>query len=187
MPYPEATIAIHQGVDRPRKAVRLLTMRDGSFSISAPYHPATSGILAKIAEPKVLIGPGVGDAHITESYRVDARVKFTYHVSGFAQFSSADGPGKRIRSGRTPPTQFLVPKGIGVHAQPFTDPILTGPSCGISFFNLRECQPLEDEAKGQVILFEEGQFFERDDHDGRSHGFTVSIFVFPADARRNAI
>jgi hypothetical protein len=184
--YPEAIVAVLDSADRPRKVVRLVTTRDGSFSIAAPYHPARSGTIAKIGAPPVVEPDGGGWSKPITPHRVDVRVKLTYHASGFVQFSSAERG--KIRSGRASAREFYVPKGMGIHSHPLADPIETGPSCGITFFNVVECLPVDGTEKVPVLLFRNGDFFERDEHrSGFHHSYTISVFVFPPDVRREAL
>ena len=182
--YPEAIVAIAADGDRPRKVVRIVTMRDGSFSIAAPYHYARTGLLAKMEAPPILSQPGAGWSTPIDPAHVDVRVKLTYHASGFVQFSSAEG--NRIRSGRG---AFSVPNGMGLHSHPLTDPIESGPSCGLNAFHLTDFQPLDGKEKAPVILFEEKHIFETGrspDRDERLY-YITSIFVFPSIERREAI
>jgi hypothetical protein len=181
----EAIIAIQDGTREPRKVLRLVATRDGSFSISSPYHPARTGILAKV---RIIPGtPSPTEANPEEEHRVTALVKLSYHPSGFVQFSSAER--RRIRSGHgTASGLILPPKGLGLHSHPITDPILTGGTLGADFQDIRACKQLAENEKARVLLFREGDFFERDEH--RPHGrhlFHVQFFVFPAIVRRGAL
>jgi hypothetical protein len=181
-PIKDAIIAIRDGDGPPVKLLRILTSKDGSYSISAPYHPAKSGLLSRMSAPDVLNPDGGGWAKPIDEHRVDVPVKLMFHSSGFIQFSAA---GKvPVRSGRTP---LSVPKGIGVHSQSLLDPVDTGPTWMASFFLASECEPLTGNEKQPVFLFERGDFFERDSHDlkGR-HVYAVEGFVFPSDIRRDA-
>lgn len=181
----EAIIAIEDEGQPPRKVLRLLALRDGSFAISAPYHPARSGVLAKIRlseqfplEHWTWIKPEI-------EYRVSDLVKLMYHAGGFVQFSRA-GKGN-IRSGRTAPEEFLIPKGLGLQTTPITEPIDTGPTLGATFSGLGDCKQLGPKERTEVILFEPNDFLVRlDGRKERPHDFSIEFWVLPPQERRNA-
>lgn len=179
----EAIIAV-QGYDSESpsfKLLRLVATRDGSYSISAPYHPAKSGLLFKAAMPTWAEGSPQGLPVAPQiKYRVDVPVKMSFHPSGFVQFSSV-GPAP-IRSGRT---KFHVPRGLGIQSHDILNPIDSGPTWGATFFNASECEVVTGTEQLPVMLFRPGDYFERDEHDleGR-HIFQVEAFTFPHTRRR---
>jgi hypothetical protein len=183
----QAIIAIEDGADVPRKVLRLLALSDGSFSISAPYHPARSGLLSRVRHPSAVVG--LGDywvpAEPDQTYRVSRLVKLAYHASGFVQFSSAEK--QPIKSGRLPPSQFLLPKGLGMESNPITEPIESGPTLGALFMGIRHCKHLVGRQSVPILRFVEGDFRELDAHvPGMRHDFGIDIFVFPRGELANA-
>jgi len=181
----EAIIAIkdHDSRRPPRKVLRIMASRDGSYSIWSPYHPAATGLLYKgRLSPIVASIPYAVPAEISEQHRVDVPVKLSLHASGFVQFSAVGR--SKVRSGRS---RFLVPKGLGIQSQDILNPIETGPTWMATFFELSECQRVDGTEKAPIIQFGDQDFFERDDHDleGR-HVYMVEGFVLPANLRREA-
>lgn len=158
--------------------------------MSVPYHPAKTGLLIKGRKPVVRtgyhgpFGSHAETAKVVESYRADVPVKLSVHASGFVQFSAA---GKTpVRSGRT--SDILpIPKGLGLESNPIANPILTGPTFGAVFEAHDECEVATGKEKRPVMLFKEGDFFERDDHDGARHVYSVEGFFFPMDEKRHAL
>lgn len=163
----------------PRKVLRIVAGKDGSYSVSVPYHPATTGMLYKVT---VFDGWEGYPTEFHSRYRVNSKVKLSLHSSGFVSFS---GGSPVIRSGEA---GLHVVKGIGVHSHPFTDPIDTGPTWMASVFDLGEFDLLEEEESAPVLLFNHFDFFHRDEHDlvGR-HQYTIEGWMFPAAARRTAV
>jgi hypothetical protein len=199
-------IAIKDPNNPPVKVLRLSIARDGSYSVFSPYHPATSGLLFRRMFPEFLAG-GRGWLELPRTvYSVDVPVKLSLHSSGFVQFSSAGQ--KPIFSGHgriplmcarhAPPAlpsadlcsdcvELLVSRGLGVNSQSLLTPIETGPTWLAPFFQLHECPPLGVQEKYPVLLFEDQDFFDRDEHDAISrHQYAVEGFVFPASLRKYA-
>ncbi len=87
---------------------------DGSFYVSAPYHPSKSATLVKrtvcydtgFMRPTLQV-PAIVDAGLFEDE--ESQIKLSYHPSGFCQFS-----GKGLMSGVD---EKGKPKGIGVWAR----------------------------------------------------------------------
>src|SRR5580700_6160816 len=97
------TIAIRPAVDSElRKITKIIGLNGDGFSVLAPYHKARSGFLYK----HLMDLQTLGARHIywneCVGFTAEDRAKLTYHVDGFAQFSS-ENPGKII-SGRNPKT-----------------------------------------------------------------------------------
>jgi hypothetical protein len=57
-----------------------------------------------------------------------------------------------------------------------------------TFFAFGECEPVTTTEKRRVLLFEPGEFIERDPHDAAGrHIYSVEGFVFPSRVRREAL
>lgn len=167
-----------------KKLVRIVVMGDGSVGVLVPYHPATSGRLMRIRMPPTQFTGGIipngAPAAVEASEVIDVPVKLSLHPSGFVQFSAA-GP-HRVESGVTRP--FLIPKAFGLHSQPFTDPIESGPTFGVQFRQIGECESVDGNEQVRIIRFAEHEIFERDDHDGASrHIYIVEGFILPTSLR----
>lgn len=88
-------------------------------------------------------------------FTADDRVKLSYHVDGFAQFSS-ENPGKII-SGRNPKTG--EPRGLGLFTHPLSVPIVSGPSLGVTVRGLEEFEKAEENE--DLIILEPDDFYYR--------------------------
>lgn len=192
--YPSRIIAIEDAGDL-HKVLRIVTTGDGSFAL-VPIHPAPVGMIAKVGPPQVLTAPGGGWTEMLQTHLVGTRVKLIYHPSGFVQFSKAST--KKVRSGEGPPEKFLVPEGMGIHTQPLTDPIATGPSVGSAFDNVHECPVVDGSEPVAVMAFREEDIADWYHHapsglpdtpigPATHHQYHVEIFVFPPDVRREAV
>ena len=69
------------------KITKIVPYKGGGFAALMPYHSARSGYLAKM--PVDYKRWGEQEHSLTEAvaFSVDDRVKFSYHLDGFAQFS----------------------------------------------------------------------------------------------------
>ncbi len=108
---------------------------DGSYYLTAPYHPQNRAVAAKITvnyakqpEGEINYDEAVELAVLDDDER---RLKIAHHPDGLIQFS-----GQGIRSGLDPTTG--LPRGIGVHSWPLRRPTL-GPSFGLSFSDPIAC------------------------------------------------
>src|SRR5579862_4789909 len=146
------TVAIRPVAGKPLyKITKIISLNGGGFSVLTPYHKAHSGFLFKTH-----ISPGMFDKaglHLMKwtdcaGFTAENRTKLSYHVDGFAQFSS-ENQGK-IVSGRDPNTG--EPKGLGTMARPFSDPATSGPSVGISVWGLEDFEIADQKEK--LIIFE---------------------------------
>jgi hypothetical protein len=178
-PGSECVVAVSDGGRPPVKLVRVVASRDGSLAVMAPYHPYKSGVLGKARMPGVWTHENTGASATVEQYRVDVPVKLSLHASGFVQFSAAGRQPIRSGSGR-----FAVPKGLGMVGNSILDPVDTGPTFAFMFFDPHVCAPLSPTERVPVLLFQEGDFFDRDTHDGASrHVLAVEGFIFPASLK----
>jgi hypothetical protein len=153
------TVAIHPAAGKPLyKITKIISLNGGGFSVLAPYHKAHSGFLFKThIKPRMFDKAGL---HLMKwadcvGFTAENRTKLSYHVDGFAQFSSED-QGK-IVSGRDPNTG--EPKGLGIMARPFSNPTTSGPSVGISVWGLEDFENAAE--KENLIVFEPSDFYYR--------------------------
>ncbi|MGP0086704.1 MAG: hypothetical protein ACLP0B_24255 [Steroidobacteraceae bacterium] len=168
------TVAIRPGAgEKLRKITKIIGLNGDGFSVLAPYHRARSGYLFKhlmdlqtLGERKILFDECVG-------FTAEDRVKLTYHVDGFAQFSS-ENPGKII-SGRDPKTG--EPKGLGLLTHSLKSPIVSGASVGVTVWGLDEFETAEDSEA--VISFEPDEAYYRRSTPRDANVWHLAIYAFP--------
>lgn len=167
------TISIQPTIDAPaRRVIKTIGYGDGGVSLLAPYHAARSGLLTKTLYDysKSEMTTSLEEA---DTFSASDRVKLSYHVDGFVQFSGED-PG-RIASGRDPLTG--EPKGLGIMANPMDRPVQTGPAFGIVLWGLEDFE-LKKKPRGDALTFGPDDFVY--DHcDESSWGsYGIEFFVF---------
>jgi hypothetical protein len=174
------TVAIRPAAGKPLyKITKIISLNGGGFSVLTPYHKARSGFLFKqVINPQVFRKAGEHLVKWTDcaGFTAENRTKLSYHVDGFAQFSSENQG--TIISGRDPNTG--EPKGLGVMARPFSDPSLSGPSVGISIWGLEDFE--EADQKEKLIVFEPSDFYYRLWRPDETNFWHLGIYVFPVDA-----
>lgn len=112
---------------------KILFGGDGSYYITAPYHPLDSAIAARFtvnyadANQEFLLAEAEELAALDD---VDKRLKISHHPDGFLQFS-----GQGVRSGRD---ENGEPRGLGVFSWPLERPTL-GPSFQLAFSDPVAC------------------------------------------------
>lgn len=121
---------------------------DGSYFVTAPYHPHNRAIAAKVSvnyarEEQIFQLSDALDLAVVEDDQ--RRLKLSHHPDGFLQFS-----GLGIRSGRNPDG---TAKGIGVTSWPLVRPTL-GPSFGIAFSSPIACGRPSRPQRETVVLSE---------------------------------
>lgn len=121
---------------------------DGSYYVTAPYHPLDRAIAARVT---VNYAESEGSFTLDEAEEVavvddvDKRLKVSHHPDGFLQFS-----GQGIRSGLD---EQGKPKGLGVFSWSLNEPTL-GPSFSLAFSDPVACgRP--SEYKRRTIVFHE--------------------------------
>jgi hypothetical protein len=95
------TIAVRPAPDQPARKITKVTGLGGrGFSVLVPYHKARSGFLLKVPIDSDVHAPGEHDIRLDDamSFTAEDRVKLSYHVDGFAQFSG-ERPGANSPSG----------------------------------------------------------------------------------------
>jgi hypothetical protein len=159
-----------------RKITKIIGLNGDGFSVLAPYHQARSGFLFKhlmdlqtLGIRKIPLGECVG-------FTAEDRAKLTYHVDGFAQFSS-EKHGKII-SGRDP--KMGEPKGLGLLTHPLRTPIVSGPSVGVTVWGIEEFETAEEGE--ELITFEPSDFYYRRSTPKDANVWHVGIYAFPVGA-----
>jgi hypothetical protein len=112
---------------------KILFGGDGSYYVTAPYHPADKAIAAKVVvnfakqDGLFQLDDAVELAVLDDDER---RLKVSHHPDGFLQFS-----GSGVRSGLDDQGR---PKGLGVFSWPLTQPTF-GPSFQLAFSDPHAC------------------------------------------------
>ena len=171
------TVAIRPRTgDALRKITKIIGLNGDGFSVLTPYHRARSGFLFK----HLMDLQKVGERNVPwiecVGFTAEDRAKLTYHVDGFAQFSS-ENPGKII-SGRDPKTG--EPKGLGLFTHPLKTPIVSGSSVGVTVWGIDE---FETAGKGdELIIFEPSDFYYRRSTPKNANTWHLGIYAFPVGA-----
>jgi len=113
----------------------------------------------------------------TKQYSAKDIVKFSYHLDGFVQFSSATN--NRIVSGRYPDG---TPKGLGIISRPLSNPVSTGPSITITFWGLDKFEKESSRKLDSNYIFEakksvlhpKAQF-----NKGDEKAYAMAIYLIP--------
>jgi hypothetical protein len=170
------TIAIRPTVGQAaRKVTKIIGLRGEGFSMLTPYHTTQSGYLCKMPVDPKAEGTYQGRWEDMIGYTVEKRVKLTYHVDGFVQFSSISRGD--IISGRDAETG--QPKGLGLFTHPLSSPIFSGPSVGVTLWGLQDFVELET-SNNNALIFEPHHFFYRACSPDTANGWIVSVYVFPS-------
>jgi hypothetical protein len=169
------TIAIRPTVGaEPRKITKVVSLKDGGFSVLTPYHQAKSGYLAKMPMPKDVAGPHFRRWSEGVTFTAENRVKLSYHADGFAQFSG-ESSGKII-SGIDPTTG--KPKGLGLRSNPLVTPTWRGAVVAITVWGIDDYLTAKDSASG-TITFEPDECYYRRCSPAEADGWILTIHAFP--------
>jgi hypothetical protein len=156
-----------------RKITKIIGLNGKGFSVLMPYHKAKSGFLCK---HRINLPPlGVTSFNWDEcvGFTAEDRAKLTYHIDGFAQFSS-EVQGKII-SGRDPKTG--EPKGLGLYARSLISPPMSGPSVGVQVWGIEEFDKSDDEQ--DLLIFEPNDVYYRNSTPQVANSWTLGIYAFP--------
>jgi hypothetical protein len=169
-----STIAMRtSGTSTPHRIFKIVPYAAGGFAVTAPYHSARSGFLAKMPVDYRKGGVSrVSRADMTP-YSANDRVKLSYHRDGFAQFSG-ERAGK-ILSGRDPATG--EPKGLGLLTNPPSQPIKSGPTFAVTVWGIEDFEILSPNKPAAV--FEEEDCYFRGTTADCANAWTVEAFVLP--------
>jgi hypothetical protein len=126
MPTTQAIVVVEAEGRPPRKVLRIIASRDGSFAIAVLFYPLIPGEIHKVGGPTIVNPEHSGWMSPIDAHRVEVPVKMMFHAGSFVQFSSFGK--KPIRSGRR---ELYVPKGMGIHSHPVLAPVETGPALTI--------------------------------------------------------
>ena len=166
-----------------RRVLKVLPLSDGGLAVTTPYHAARDGFLFK--SPRMRgAGTRMLDPGDLIPFNANDRVKLSYHVDGFAQFSGEDNA--RIVSGRDRDTG--MPKGLGLVTNPLEDPLTSGPSVGCTIWGLGDFEDWKPKRGDQALVFREDDFYvEPDQSPDGILGYSFSMFMIPSAALRDAI
>jgi hypothetical protein len=168
------TIAVRPAIGvEPRKITKIVSLKDGGFSILTPYHQAKSGYLAKLPMPKGL-GPHLRHWSEGVTFTAESRVKLSYHADGFAQFSGESS--EEIISGIDQTTG--KPKGLGLRSNPLLTPTYSGAVAAITVFGIGDDLTTTEETGGTVI-FEPDECYYRGCLPNEANGWILTIHTFP--------
>lgn len=106
-------------------------------------------------------------------FTADDRVKLSLHPDGFTQFSGENSA--RIVSGRDPVTG--EPKGLGLMAHPFSNPVRSGPTLGMQVWGLDDFDELDKESS--AIVFTDDDWYYRGCSPQEATSWLIEIILFP--------
>lgn len=168
------TIAIRPAEgQKPRKLTKVIGLNGQGFSVLTPYHAARSGYLFKLPMDLRKLGERVIPWNEAIAFTAEDRVKLSYHIDGFAQFSS-ETPGKII-SGRDPKNG--EPKGLGLLVRSLSSPSVSGPSVGVTAWGLEDFEEIADD--DEVVLFEPQDHYYRQCDPENANIWHLAIYAFP--------
>jgi hypothetical protein len=168
------TVAVRPTVGaEPRKITKMVSLKDGGFSLLTPYHQAKSGFLAKLPMPKDM-GPHFRLWSEGVTYTAENRVKLSYHADGFAQFSSESGG--TITSGIDGATG--KPKGLGVRSNPLSTPTWSGAVAAITVWGIDDYLTTKETAC-DTIIYEPDECYYRGCSPNEADGWILTIHTFP--------
>lgn len=167
------TVAIRPGAGETlRKITKIIGLNGDGFSVVAPYHRARSGYLFKHLMDLRTRGERTIRDDECVGFTAEDRVKLTYHLDGFAQFSS-ENRGKII-SGRDAKTG--EPKGLGLLARSLLTPSTSGSSASLTVWGIEEFDTAEEDE--QLIIFEPSEFYYRNSTPEDANAWHLRIFAF---------
>jgi hypothetical protein len=172
MRVPRYTVAVRKA-DAVHKVCKIWFGSDGSYYVTAPYHPDRSAFLMKCrinyAQSDVLIEfeDAIDRAGLEDD---DKALKLSHHPDGFVQFS-----GSGILSGRGADGTI---RGMGLQSWPLTQPVL-GPAFGMTIRGL-ERFPSADSLDPHSVVFDWEKLFPFSD----AQSLTVEGFYFMEAWRR---
>ncbi len=181
MPNPStnaATICLRGPGGRLHKIMKIVPYAKGGSAVMVPYHPAIEGQAFRFRPD---YGPEFYSIKREDmvTYRASHRLKLSYHLDGFVQFS-----GERkgtVLSGRDPETG--APRGLGIFSMPLATPITSGPAFAIMLWGLEQFQALTAMPKtGIAVAFEPEDMYEE---NRETNGYAVEGFLFCPHFRPN--
>jgi hypothetical protein len=167
------TIGIRPTVGaEPRKITKVVSLKDGGFSVLTPYHQSQSGYLAKIPMP-VGVGPHFIRWSEGVTFTAESRVKLSYHADGFAQFSGETS--SKIISGIDQVTG--KPKGLGVRTNPLTRPTWSGAAVSIAIWGIEEYLTCRDR-DSETTVYEPEECYYRNCSPDEADGWVLTLHTF---------
>lgn len=156
-----------------RKITKIIGLNGDGFSVLTPYHKAKSGFVYKNLMDLETLGQRWVPFSECVGFTAEDRVKLTYHVDGFAQFSG-ENPGNII-SGRDPNTG--EPKGVGLFTRRLKNPIVSGPSVGITVHGIEDFEPVNEARDNPVIVFEPNEVYYRRSSPQTANCWHLAIYA----------
>lgn len=170
------TIAFDNG-DQIVDLCKIIFGGDGSYYVTAPYHPLNRAIAARKTvnyadESAPALADSIGEASDVATLEDNEnRLKVSHHPDGFLQFS-----GRGILSGRD---EDGNPRGLGVFSWPLHLPTF-GPSFGLMFSDPVMCGRPSNPSQ-RTITFHEADI--RHMRAGTVRGLRIAGFYFPVHWR----
>jgi hypothetical protein len=171
------TIAIRPVAgEAPYKITKIIGLNGDGFSVLVPYHSAKSGFIFKHPMDLQTLGSREIPWDQAVGFTAEDRVKLSYHIDGFAQFSS-ENPGPII-SGRDAKTG--EPKAMGLLTRTLLSPPTSGPSVGVQVWGIEEFEKADQEK--ELIVFESQDFYYRRATPDSANTWHLAIYAFPVRA-----
>ncbi len=184
-PVAKTNVAIRVD-DCQRRIFKIIPLSDGGFAVTAPYHNVRTGILLKAERDYATTGLTHVPFQQTTAFTASDRVKLSYHVDGFVQFSGEQN--SKIVSGRDVTTG--EPRGLGLLARPLSDPVKSGPSVGCVVWGLADFDVWKTRADEYNICFGDDELYKEPvnrQQDTAVDAYHVSMFIFPYVVLRAAV
>lgn len=126
------------------KIFSIYLLSDGSFKVDLPHVYFEKGCIVSFTPE---YGKKRSLAKMEKSFIVNNKPQLSIHSSGFVQFS---GPG--IKSGEESIGNKMKSKGLGLYSAPIENPIITGPTFGITVFGLEFFPVLKIKTKDSILI-----------------------------------
>lgn len=171
----DITIAVRDDEGTLRRVTKIMPMADG-FAVSVPYHSAMRGWLFKMPADYARTNNVVPVSEMT-SYTAEDRVKLSFHLNGFVQFSrGGKGP---ILSGYDEARGEV--KGLGLKAPDPVD-VTSGPLFAIVVRGLTDFESLGER---KAVVFEKEDFWRHPrDSSVTAKSHLLEAFMFPTSLLR---
>ena len=120
------------------------------------------------------VGPQVRRWSEGITFTAENRVKLSYHIDGFAQFSGESS--RKIISGIDPTTG--KPRGLGVRSNPLPTPTWSGAVASITIWGIDDYLTIMDSAS-RTIIYEPDECYYRRCSPDEANGWILTFHTFP--------